>query len=109
MCYTYIYFYIIYYLIMKTIVAQATFSEDNILVFAKFKWWTEMKTENNWDIVENKESPYDFICLYYKDLFAKDIASMQETLLLNSIEEQKKQALDELHQSLQENLSVTIE
>lgn len=93
----------------KTITASATFSEENFIAFAQFKWWTQQIKDEHGDYINNPVNAFDYLSNYYKQLFSSDIAEMQQNLLLKKLEEEKVHALEQLHTSIQENLSVTVE
>lgn len=93
----------------KTITATATFTDEQFVQFAKFKGYQENITNENGDLIENPVNYYDYLSNYYKTLFANDVSDMQKTLILQKIEDNKKQAMDDIDGFIQSSLTVTVE
>lgn len=93
----------------KTLVARATFTEQEILEFAKFKWWSEQVMWSDGTIIENTYSAEQYITDFFLRMLTSEISTMVKNRELAKLDAQRQMIEQTIENKVKDNLSIDIE
>ncbi len=93
----------------KTFNLSATFTEQEVLGFAKYKGWSETVMSSDGTVIDNKLTAEQYISDYFMRVLTSEISTMVKNKELAKLEQQRQLIEQTIENKVKDNLSITIE
>ncbi len=93
----------------KTFNLSATFTEQEVLEFAKYKGWSETVMSSDGTVIDNQLTEEQYISDYFMRVLTSEISTMVKNKELAKLEQQRQLIEQTIENKVKDNLSITIE
>ena len=93
----------------KTFNLSATFTEQEVLEFAKYKGWSETVMSSDGTVIDNQLTAEQYISDYFMRVLTSEISTMVKNKELAKLDQQRQLIEQTIESKVKDNLSITIE